>query len=133
EMAAACPPELLDALVRKSTPAQGLLWCGRAAAAQQKGCDPKQVALLAAQLHPRITVGPPDESTQPDPRLIAALQQVGGELNLAWEQADPDVIVGKLALSFDHVTTNTTTTVDDSKGNTRRVPAVLHRYVARAE
>jgi len=65
--------------------------------------------------------------------VIGALQQLGGELNLAWDQADPDVIIGKLAVSFDYVTTNTTTTVEDSKGNTRRVPAVLHRYVARAE
>jgi hypothetical protein len=133
DLAGACTPEGLDKLVHQATPAQALLWCGRAAAARHKGCETKQVAQLAGQLRPRISIGPADESMQPDPRLASALQQVGSELNLVWDQADPDVIVGKLEVDFDHVTSNTTTTVEDPKGGNRRVPAVLHRYLARAE
>ena len=133
ELAGACAPDRLSALVESSAPAQALLWCGRAAAAQQKGCDPKQVSHLAARLHPRLTIGPPDETMQLDPQLGAALDQLGSELNLSWSPQDPDVIIGKLVISFEHVTTNTSTTVEDSKGGKLRIPAVQHRFVARAE
>jgi hypothetical protein len=133
ELAGACAPERLSALVDSAAPAQALLWCGRAAAAQQKGCDPKQIAQLAARLHPRLTIGPPDETMPLDAQLGAALDQLGGELNLSWSARDPDVIIGKLTISFEHVTTNTSTTVQDSKGGQQRIPAVQHRFVARAE
>jgi hypothetical protein len=133
QLASGCAPDQLSALVDASTPAQGLLWCGRAAAAGQKGCDATLVAQLAARLHPRLTIGPPDEGSAPDPQLGAALDQLGPELNLSWSPTAPDVIVGKLSVSVDHVTTATSTTVVDAKGGNQRVPAVQHRFVARAE
>src|SRR5258708_17761656 len=74
DLAGACTPECLDKLVHQATPAQALLWCGRAAAARHKGCETKQVAQLAGQLRPRISIGPADELMQPDPRLASALQ-----------------------------------------------------------
>jgi len=133
ELASTCAPDRLSALVESSTPAQGLLWCGRAAAAGQKGCDPTLVAQLGARLRPRLTIGPPDERTAPDPQLAAALQQLGPELNLSWSPDKPDVIVGKLTVVLDHVTKATSTTVVDAKGGNQRVPAIQHRFVARAE
>ena len=133
ELAAACPAERLDALADSATPAQALLWCGRAAAAGQKGCGAERISQLAARLNPHLTIGPPDEITPPHPLLAAALDQLGHELNLAWRAQDPDVLVGKLTISFEHVTNSTFATVKDVKGGTQRVPAVQHRFVARAE
>ena len=133
ELAAACPADGLTALVDKSTPAQALLWCGRAAAAGQKGCSAETISQLASRLNPHVTIGPADETTPPHPLLSAALAQLGGELNLAWAAKDPDVIVGKLTVSLDHVTSSTVATVPDAKGENQRVPAVQHRFVARAE
>ncbi len=52
DLAAACTPDKLAELVDKSAPEQGLLWCGRAAAAGQKGCEQPRIAELAAQLNP---------------------------------------------------------------------------------
>ena len=132
-LGSACSPDRLSALVEAASPAQALLWCGRAAAAGQNGCDPTVVAQLGTRLHPRLTIGPPDEGTAPDPLLAAALDQLGPELNLSWSANAPDVIVGKLTVSLDHVTTATSTTVVDAKGGNQRVPAVQHRFVARAE
>src|SRR5437868_3240481 len=44
DLAAACPADKLAALVNAApSPALGLLWCGRAAAAQQKGCEPARI------------------------------------------------------------------------------------------
>jgi hypothetical protein len=133
DLAAACSPDGLQNLVDASTPAQALLWCGRAAAAGHKGCSSERIALLAASLHPRLTIGPPDEAMAPHPLLAAALDQLRGELNLSWQPHDPDVIVGKLNVSFEHVTSTTFATVPDAKGDNQRVPAVQHRFVARAE
>jgi hypothetical protein len=133
QLVAACTPDRLNALVEASTPAQGLLWCGRAAAAGQKGCDPTLVTQLRARLHPHLTIGPPEEGTAPNPQLAAALNQLTPELNLSWSADSPDVIVGKLTVSLDHVTSDTSTTVVDAKGGNQRVPAVQHRFVARAE
>lgn len=132
ELAASCAPERFNALIEAATPAQALLWCGRAAAAQRKLCDADRVSQLASRLHPRVTLGPPDESMTPDPLLAAALAQVGPELNLRWSATDPDVIVGKFSVSLDHVTTSTSTTVVDAKGVQQRVPATQHRFVAHA-
>ncbi len=132
-LAAACSPDKLAALVESSPPAQALLWCGRVAATQQKGCDSTKTAELAAKLHPHLTVGPPDEATPPDPLLQGAFEQLGNDLNLSWDPADPDVVVGRLTVSLDHVTSSTVAQVNDAKGNQQRVPATQHRFVARAE
>ena len=133
DLAAACAQDKLAVLVDKAPPEQALLFCGRAAAAGQKGCDPVRIAGLAAQLNPRLTLGPADESTPPDPLLSAALDQIGKDLNFSWSAQDPDVIVGKLAVSVDHSTSSTTATATDAKGKKVRVPATQHRFVARAE
>src|SRR5947199_1999539 len=58
DLASGCAPDKLAALADASTPAQGLLWCGRAAAARQKGCDGQRVAELAGKLAPHISIGP---------------------------------------------------------------------------
>src|SRR4051812_15483945 len=133
ELAAACPPDKLADLVAKSQPEEALLWCGRAAAARQKGCEPVVIAGLAAQLRPALTLGPSDPLTPLDPLLWLALQDLGRELNLTWDAQDPDVIVGKLLVTIDHTTTPTTTMAADAKGNKVRIPATQHRFLARAE
>lgn len=134
DLAAACPQDKLATLVDQSpTPAQALLWCGRAAAAQQKGCEPARVAELAAKLNPHLTIGPGDESTPLDPLLAAALDQLGKDLNLSWDAKDPDVVIGKLSVTVEHATSSTTALVADAKGKKVRVPATQHRFVARAE
>ena len=133
ELAAACTQDRLMELLDKARPEQALLWCGRAAAAGQKGCDQPRVAEFASHLNARLTIGPPDESTQPEPLLAAALDQSGKDLNLSWSAEDPDVIVGKLTVVVDHTTTSTTATATDKSGKKVRVPATRHRFVARAE
>jgi hypothetical protein len=132
-LASACSADKLSELVDKSAPEQGLLWCGRAAAAGARGCEPLRVDELASRLNPHLTVGPPDASTPPDPLLGAALDQIGKDLNLAWNAEDPDVIVGQLTVVVDHSTGSTTASVADAKGRQVRVPATLHRFVAKAE
>jgi hypothetical protein len=133
DLAAACPADKLTALVEQSAPAQGLLWCGRAAAARQKGCDPARIAELSGKLNPHLTIGPSDESTPLDPLLGSALVDGGKDLNLSWDAHDPDVVIGKLTVSAEHSTSVTTTSVPDAHGKPVRVPATQHRYVARAE
>lgn len=133
DLAAACTQDRLAALADQSSPEQALLACGRAAAAGQKGCDPARVAGLAAHLNPRLTLGPADEATLPDPLLTAALEQTGKDLNLSWSARDPDVIVGRLTVVVDHSTSSTTATALDARGKKVRVPATQHRFVARAE
>jgi hypothetical protein len=134
DLANACPAEKLAALVDRSEPAEALLWCGRARAAlPEKGCDPKRVSELAAKLNPRLTLGPPDPAAPPDPLLGYALDQLGKDLNLGWDAENPDVIVGKLSVTVDHTVNGVLATVTDAKGRKQRVPAVQHRFVARAE
>jgi antitoxin component HigA of HigAB toxin-antitoxin module len=134
DLAAACPSDKLAALVDQApTAAQALLWCGRASAAQQKGCDPARVSELVAKLNPHLTIGPSDDSTPLDPLLGSALDEIGKDLNLAWEAHDPDVVIGKLTATVEHATNSTTALVADAKGKKVRVPATLHRFVARAE
>jgi hypothetical protein len=132
ELAASCAPDRFSALIEKATPAQALLWCGRAAAAQRRLCDADRVSQLAGRLHPRVTIGPPDEGMVPEPMLAAALAEIGPELNLDWNAISPDVVVGTFSVSLDHVTAGTSTTVPDAKGVQQRVPATQHRFVARA-
>ena len=106
EFAEACPSDKLEALVASSQPADGLLWCGRAKATGiASGCDAATVARLAGQLHPRLTIGPPDPEGSPDPSLAAALAELGPAYNLGWEAEEPDVIVGRLALTWSAVPT----------------------------
>jgi hypothetical protein len=133
ELAAACPQDRLLTLIDAASPAQALLWCGRATAAQHKGCGGQRVIDLTGKLGPHLTLGPPDEAAEPDPMLAAALEQLGKELNLEWEAEDPDVIVGKLTVTLDHLTFPTVATVADAKGGKQRVPATQHRFVARVE
>ena len=106
EFAEACPSDKLEALVASSQPADGLLWCGRAKATGiASGCDAANVAQLAGQLHPRLTIGPPDPEGSPDPSLAAALAELGPAYNLGWEAEEPDVIVGRRNLTWSAVPT----------------------------
>ena len=132
ELAAACPAEKLVALADASTPAQALLWCGRARAAQQKGCDSARVESFMQRLKPHLTLGPP-EPAPPEPLLANALAQLGSELDLRWDADDPDVIVGKLTVTMDHLTNPTVASIVSANGAKQRVPATQHRFVARAE
>jgi hypothetical protein len=132
-LATGCSADKLSELVDKSAPEQGLLWCGRAAAAVAKGCEPLRIDELASRLYPHLTLGPPDGSTPLDPLLGAALDQIGKDLNLSWNAQEPDVIVGTLTVAVDHATSSTTAGVADAKGRQVRVPATLHRFVAKAE
>ena len=133
DLASACTQDKLTALADSSPAEQALLWCGRAAAAQQKGCDQPRIAELASRLRPHLQIGPPDDATPLDPLMAAALDQLGNDLNLSWSAADPDVIVGKLSVVLDHTTSSTTALVAGLKGAKVRVPATQHRFVARAE
>jgi hypothetical protein len=135
DLAAACPQDKLMGLVDSSEPAQALLWCGRARAAlpEKPMCDSRRVAELAARLNPHLTLGPADPSIPQDPLLGAALEQLGKDLNLSWQAENPDVIVGRLAVTVDHVTNPTMAMAPDAKGNRQRVPGTQHRFVARAE
>ena len=135
KLVAACPQEGLDKLLAAATPVDALLWCGRAAASVGRSgkpiCDFRNVATLKEALRPRLTLGPADPSTPPDPLLIAAVREVGAELNLVIE-ADPDVIVGRLEVTIEHQTTSAVASVEGPDGKRRQVPATNHRVVARA-
>ena len=133
DLAEACSRDKLHALADASTPAEALLWCGRASAAGGKGCDGAHVNEAIARLSAHYRVGPPDEATRPDPLLQAAFQQVGDELNLSWDAQDPDVIMGRLIVTVDHTTNPTVSLAPDANGVHQRIPAVQHRFVARAE
>lgn len=135
-LARACPQAGLSQLVREaSSPVEALLWCGRARAAigrrgEAPACDVKVVTQLREALKPKLTIGPPDESQAPDPRLEAALQEVRGELNLLWDP-DPDVIVGRLELEIEQQDSAALAPVTDKDGKRRKVPGTAHRMVAR--
>ena len=134
DLANGCGQDKLTALVDRSPPAEGLLWCGRARAAKAKAtCDDKVVAALTAQLRPLLKVGPPDPSAARDPQLERALRELETETNLLFDADSPDVIVGRLTISVEHGTSTTTAVAPDARGKTQRVPATQHRFVARAE
>ncbi|HWE25990.1 MAG TPA: hypothetical protein VG496_18790 [Myxococcales bacterium] len=134
-LASSCSQQALNALVMGAAdPAQALLWCGRAKAAQATvSCDTATIAALASQLHPRLTIGPPEPGTMPIPELAAALEELGPKYDLAWRSEDPDVVVGRLVITIEHLTTSIVTSVPDSTGAQQRVAATQHRFVARAE
>ena len=136
ELAAACPQAGLDKLVAAATPADGLLWCGRAAASTGRtgkpACDLKKVAALKEALRPHLTLGPADSASPRDPLLRAALEQLGPELNLAFNE-DPDVIVGRLEVKIERQQTSAFASVPDPTGKRRQVPGTNHRVVARAQ
>jgi hypothetical protein len=132
DLARSCEKDQHSRLVAQATPAQGLLLCGRAAAAGQTRCDARTLDDLKSKLQPRLTLGPPDETIPIDPLIALALEMVGGELNLSWNGSDPDVVIGKLNVSIEHVTSNTVATVEDVKGNKQHIPATQHRFVAKA-
>jgi hypothetical protein len=137
ELASGCSQDRFAALVDKSEAPEALLWCGRAKAAAplegKPACDPKRISELASHLNPHLTLGPPDEGTVADPVLLGVLETVGKDLNLSWDAEEPDVMVGKLNLVVDHLTSSTVATVTDAKGNKQRVPATQHRFVAKAD
>lgn len=134
DLATGCAQDKLTALVGKSTPADGLLWCGRARAAGAKAsCDDKTVASLTAQLRPRLKVGPPDASAWKERILESALRELVAETNLSYDADAPDVIVGRLTIAMDHATSVTVAVVPDTRGKTQRVPATQHRFTSRAE
>jgi hypothetical protein len=138
DLALGCDQDRFLALVSAAPPAEALLLCGRARAAQQgsgdkPSCDGTRVDDLAARLRPHITIGPPDPTPHPEPALAAALAQLGAELNLAWDGEDPMVIVGRLTIAVEHQLVSTYASVPDATGRRRSVPATQHRLVARAE
>jgi len=134
-LAGGCAQEKLNALVASvPDPAQAMLWCGRAKAASATAtCDAAAIASFAGQLRPRLTLGPPEPGLSADPSLAAALAELGPAYNLGWEANDPDVIVGRMLITLDHATNSTVAQVADTKGGTQRVPAVQHRFIARAQ
>ena len=134
-LAGGCAQDKLNALVASAPdPAQGMLWCGRAKAAwSAAACDAATVASLASQLRPRLTLGPPEPGLSADPSLAAALAELGPAYNLGWEADEPDVIVGRMLVTVDHATNSTVAQVADTKGGKQRVPAVQHRFIARAQ
>lgn len=132
DLAGACPKEQLDKLVAESSPAAGLLACGRSAAAGRRRCDTRTVTDLESRLQPHLTLGHADETVAMDPLIALALEIAGKELNISWNGSDPDVVVGKLNVSIEHVTTSTIATVPDVNGRQKHVPATQHRFVAKA-
>ncbi len=130
-----CPQAGLEALATRP-PVEALLWCGRAAAAVgrdgQPGCDFKTVAALKEALRPRLTLGPSDPDAAPDSLLVQTLRKEGPELNLEFN-TDPDVIVGELRVQIEHQTSSSFVQLADSSGRKRQVPALNHRFVARAQ
>jgi len=134
DLADGCPRDRLIELVGRVPPAEGLLLCGRASAAEGKeSCSPDLVAQLTANLHPRVTLGPPDPEQAGDPLLLQALAELGPAANLSWNADDPDLVVGRLSVTVEHTQTETVATVTDDKGNKQRVPGTQHRVIARAE
>jgi hypothetical protein len=132
DLAGACEKDDLSRLVAQATPAQALLLCGRTAAAGKAHCDARTLVDLKSRLQPRLTLGPPDETIAIDPLIALALEVVGGELNLSWNGSDPDVVIGKLDVHIEHVTSSTVATVEDVKGKKQHIPATQHRFVAKA-
>ncbi|HEY2030985.1 MAG TPA: hypothetical protein VGH20_17430, partial [Myxococcales bacterium] len=132
DLAGACPKAQLDTLIADASPSQALLLCGRSAAAGHRACDARAVADLEARLQPHLTLGHSDEQIAIDPLIALALEMAGKELNISWNGSDPDVVVGKLNVSIEHVTTRTVATVPDAMGNQKHVPATQHRFVAKA-
>lgn len=132
-----CAEDNLIALVAAAAPEEGLLWCGRAAAAQPQGakpsCNAKTVSELASRLRPRLRVGPADPSAPSDPVLSAAINELSTETNLLYDATAPEVFVGRLVVVVDHSTSTTVAQAPDAKGKPQHVPATLHRFVARAE
>jgi hypothetical protein len=134
DLAQGCSQDKLMELVAKSPPAEALLWCGRAhaAAGVTPACPPAKIAELSGQLHPRLSVGPPDASAEPDTLLISALQQLSQETNLYYDQQSPEVMLGSLVIAIDHATSLTIASAPDEHGQVQRVPATQHRFVASA-
>lgn len=138
QLARGCPQDRFLALVSAAPPPAALLWCGRAraalrGAADRPACEAGRVSDLLGRLRPRITVGPADPAPAPDPVLAAALAAAGGALNLAYDNADPMVIVGTLDVQLEHQETSSYTQVRDPGGFRHSIPAVQHRFVARVE
>jgi hypothetical protein len=138
QLARGCDQERFLSLVSASPPAEALLWCGRARAAQRGSgekpvCDGARIADLLLRLRPRITLGPADPEPTPDPALLAALQTEGQQLNFSYDSEDPMVIVGHLALQVDHQQTSSYAAVPDLAGKRHTIPVAQHRFVARAE
>lgn len=132
DLAGACPKAQLDQLVSQASPAQALLLCGRSSAAGHRACDARTVTDLESRLQPHLTLGHSDEQIAIDPLIALALDAAGKELNISWNGSDPDVVVGKLDVSIEHVTTPTIATVPDAMGKEKHVAATQHRFVAKA-
>jgi len=134
DLADGCPQDRLVELVGRVAPEEGLLLCGRASAAEAKAsCSADLVGQLTANLHPRISIGPPDPADPGDPLLLQALAELGPAANLSWNAEDPDLVVGKLSVTVEHAQSATVASVADDKGNKQHVPATQHRVIARAE
>ena len=139
ELSAACPQEGLELLAGKDASAtEALLWCGRARAAldgraEKPSCSAERVISLSAELKPLLTLGPADPESEPDPLLVAALAEVGKELNLSYDHDDPVVYVGEVKVLLDNTESETLTPAPDAAGKRHQIPATLHRMLARAE
>lgn len=134
DLAQACSQDKLMELVAKSPPAEALLWCGRARAAGgvTPACPPEKISELSGQLHPRLSVGPPDSSAAPDPLLLSALHQLSQETNLFYDDQEPEVIIGRLVIAVDHSTGLAIAAAPDQHGKVQRVPGTQHRFTATA-
>ena len=53
--------------------------------------------------------------------------------NLVWNAENPDVFVGRLVITLDHLTNSTIATVPDVTGTKQRIAGTRHRVVARAQ
>ncbi len=139
DLASACAQPGLDALVESAgTPAEKLLWCGRARAAlvdrgEKPICPAERIVALLPDLRPHLTLGPADPDAPADPLLVEALKAVGPELHFAYDHEDPIVFVGQVRATIDRSESETLTAATDAAGKRHQIPATLHRVVARAE
>lgn len=138
DLASGCPQDGLDKLLgAEKDPAKALLLCGRVRAAVGQGgkplCSPARVVEWEEQLHPLLRIGPADETARADPLLMAALQELGPKVNLVYDPRDPQVIIGRMIVTFDHTTSRAMAQAPDPAGKTHQVPGVQHRLIAKAE
>ena len=126
-----------ETMVRRGDCAE-LLRAADAARAREQGGLASSLAAGCAQdkLNALVASAAPAEAMLWCGRAKAAsgaLAELGPAYNLGWEADEPDVIVGRVLITVDHATNSTVAQVADTKGGKQRVPAVQHRFIARAQ